>query len=486
MSEPLLSMDGEIVSMSATALSIEIHRRTVSCREVMQAYLQQIQRLNPMVNALVSLQDPKDLLRQADLRDNQLQRGESKGWMHGFPQAPKDLAATAGISTTMGFRGFEKNVPLHDAIVVERARKSGAIVVGKSNTPEFGLGSHTVNRIFGVTRNAWDTRLTAGGSSGGAAAALALHMLPVADGSDMMGSLRNPAGWHNIYGMRPSMGRVPAGPTEDVFFQQLGCEGPMGRTAQDIAMLLSVQAGHDRRAPLSQSGDSSSFSAPLGREFQGARIGWLGDYSGHLPMQEGVLALCERALPYFADMGCKVEAVKPAFDMARLWKAWLTLRGFLVAGALQPLYADHDHCGLLGPNALWEIEQGSRLSALDVYRASCDRTAWYNALCALFDQFDFLVLPSAQVFPFAVEDDWPLTIGNQPMDTYHRWMEVVIGGTLAGLPVISVPAGFNPQGLPMGLQIMGQPRADLDLLHLAHAWQQATPFAQVRPALLRR
>jgi amidase len=168
-----------------------------------------------------------------------------------------------------------------------------------------------------------------------------------------------------------------------------------------------------------------------------------------------------------------------------LWKAWLTLRGFLVAGALQPFYADPERRGLLGPNALWEIEQGSRLSALDVYRASCDRTAWYNAVCTLFDQCDFLVLPSAQVFPFAVENDWPREIGSQTMDTYHRWMEVVIGGTLAGLPVISVPAGFGPDGLPMGLQIMGRPRADLDLLHLAHAWQQATPFAQVRPALLR-
>ncbi len=485
MSNPSPASSAEIVSMSATELSTAIHQRSVSCREVMQAYLAQIERLNPHVNALVSLQDQAGLLQQADARDGQLLRGESMGWMHGFPQAPKDLAATAGIATTMGYRGLQGNVPRHDAIVVERARQSGAIFVGKSNTPEFGLGSHTVNRVFGTTRNAWAPHLSAGGSSGGAAAALALHMLPVADGSDMMGSLRNPAGWHNIYGMRPSLGRVPAGPAEDVFFQQLGCEGPMGRTAQDVAMLLSVQAGHDRRAPLSQGGSPSVFSAPLGREFRGTRIGWLGDHGGHLAMDAGVLALCEGALQHFSSIGCTVEVARPHFDMARLWRTWLTLRGFLVAGALQPLYVNPAHRELLCPQALWEVEQGSRLSALDVYRASCDRTAWYNAVCALFDTFDFLVLPSAQVFPFAAEIDWPRTVGGRDMDTYHRWMEVVIGSTLAGLPVISVPAGFGPDGLPMGLQIMGRPRADLDVLQLAHAWQHATPFAQMRPALLR-
>jgi amidase len=474
----------DLVALSATALSAAIHRRDVSCREVMQAHLAQIERLNPRVNALVSLQPPDDLLRQADARDAQLARGESMGWMHGFPQAPKDLAATAGIATTMGYRGLADHVPAHDAIVVERVRKAGAILIGKSNTPEFGLGSHTYNALFGVTRNAWDPRLSAGGSSGGAAAALALDMLPVADGSDMMGSLRNPAGWHNIYGLRPSMGRVPSAPADELFFQQLGCEGPMGRSAEDVARLLSVQAGYDARAPLSLGDDPALFAAPLARDFEGTRVGWLGDYGGYLPMDEGVLPLCEAALRYFADIGCAVEPARPDFELQRLWSAWLALRSFLVAGKLAPLYADAARRGLLKPEAVWEIEQGQRVSTHEVYRASCDRSAWYEALRALFERHDFLVLPSAQVFPFDAELDWPKRVGGRRMDTYHRWMEVVIGGTLAGLPVISVPAGFNAQGLPMGLQIIGRPRADLALLQLAHAWQQATPFGRRRPALL--
>jgi amidase len=476
--------DSELVALPATSLSELIHRRTVSCREVMQAYLRQIERLNPTVNALVSLQDPQDLLRQADTRDRQLAGGESMGWMHGMPQAPKDLAATAGIPTTMGFRGLASQVPAHDEIIVERMRRAGAILVGKSNTPEFGLGSHTYNEVFGVTRNAWDTRLSAGGSSGGAAVALALDMLPVADGSDMMGSLRNPAGWNNVYGMRPSMGRVPSGPVGDIFFQQLGCAGPMGRTAKDVAMLLSVQAGYDPRAPLSLGEDPAIFAGPLERDFKGLRVGWLADYGGHLPMDAGVLPLCESALRYFGDIGGEVRPAKPDFDMERLWRTWLALRSFLVAGNLAPLYANPLHRELLKPEAVWEVEQGRRVSPLDVYRASCDRSAWYGALRALFEQHDVLVLPSAQVFPFDAEVPWPRMVGGRRMDTYHRWMEVVIGGTLAGLPVICVPAGFSAQGLPMGLQIMGRPHADLELLQLAHAWQQATPFAGQRPALL--
>ncbi|HEY2255221.1 MAG TPA: amidase, partial [Variovorax sp.] len=339
-------------------------------------------------------------------------------------------------------------------------------------------------QVFGATGNAWDPGRAAGGSSGGAAVALALQMLPVADGSDMMGSLRNPAGWQNIYGLRPSLGRVPYGPTEDIFFQQLGCEGPMGRSPADVAMLLSVQAGYDARTPLSQGGDPALFTASLARDFKGTRIGWLGDYGGHLPMEEGVLSLCQSALGHFTAIGCEVEPVSPGFDMERLWRTWLTMRSFLVSGKLAPLYVDAKSKSLLKPEAIWEIEQGRNVDANAVYRASCDRSAWYQALLRLFEHCDYLVLPTAQVFPFPIEKSWPTEVAGRSMDTYHRWMEVVIGGTLAGLPVISVPAGFNAQGLPMGLQIMGRPRADFEVLQLAHAWHQATPFAQRRPALL--
>ncbi|MES2257503.1 MAG: amidase [Pseudomonadota bacterium] len=475
---------GSLVELTASELSSAIRARRVSCREVMDAYLAHIARINPKVNAIVTLQDRDGLLRQADARDAQLAKGEYLGWMHGFPQAPKDLAATAGIVTTLGSPILKNNVPRTDAIVVERARRSGAILVGKTNTPEFGLGSHTYNTVFGTTFNAYDQGKTAGGSSGGAAVAVALRMLPVADGSDMMGSLRNPAAYNNVFGLRPSMGRVPFGPTNEVFYQQLGYEGPMARTVTDLAMLLSVQAGYDERTPLSIKEDPAIFRGSLERDFKGARIGWMGDFNGYLPMEAGVMDLSEAALKHFAAIGAKVEAVQPKFAMERLWKTWLTLRGFVIAGIAGGMYANPQLRRQMKPEAIWEIESGLKLSGADIYQASIDRSAWYEALRQLFQEHDYLVLPAAQVFPFDAALDWPKSIAGKPMDTYHRWMEVVAPGTLAGLPVISVPAGFGPTGLPMGLQIIGKAQGELALLQLAHAYEQVCGYTARRPALL--
>jgi len=474
----------DIVEMDATQLSVAIGSKAVSCREVMQAYLTQIDRVNPKVNALVSLQNRDDLLKQADERDAQLARGQRMGWMHGFPQAPKDLANTKGIVTTQGSPIFKDYVPKYDAIVVERARKAGAVLIGKSNTPEFGLGSHTYNAVFGTTGNAFDPTKSAGGSSGGASVAVALRMLPVADGSDMMGSLRNPAGWNNIIGFRPSFGRVPYGPTNEVFYQQLGYEGPLARNVTDLAMLLSVQAGADSRVPLSIQQDPAIFTRPLKRDFKGARIGWLGDYNGYLPMEPGVMDLSAKALKHFEAIGCTVEAAQPDYPMEKLWRTWLTFRGFLVAGIASGLYADPKKRALMKPEAIWEIENGLKLSAAEIYQASIDRSAWYQALNVLFQKYDYLVLPSAQVFPFDAKLHWPKAINGKPMDTYHRWMEVVIGGSLAGLPVLNVPAGFSTTGLPMGLQVMGPAQADLSVLQVGYAYEQASGYTKVRSPLL--
>lgn len=450
----------------------------------MNAYLDQIDRLNPRVNAIVSLQPRERLLKQADERDRQLQRGERLGWMHGFPQAPKDLASTTAITTTLGSAILRNNVPKTDAIVVERMRAAGAIFVGKTNTPEFGLGSHTYNAVFGTTGNAFDPTKSAGGSSGGAAVALALHMLPVADGSDMMGSLRNPAAWNNVFGFRPSFGRVPSGPTGEVFIQQLAYEGPMGRTMGDVAMLLSVQAGFDARVPLSLDQNPAQFTAPLERSFKGARIAWLGDYDRYLPTEPGVLQTCTQALRHFETLGCSVELVSPTFDMQRLWQTWLVLRSFTIAGLAGGMYADPKLRAQMKPEAQWEIESGLKLSAMDIFKASADRSAWYQALLGLFQRFDYIVMPSAQVFPFDAKLDWPKRIAGKSMDTYHRWMEVAIGGTLSGLPVLNVPAGFGPGGLPMGLQVMGRPRADLAVLQIGYAYEQASGYTQVKSPLL--
>jgi amidase len=347
--------------------------------------------------------------------------------------------------------------------------------------PEFGLGSQTYNSVFGTTTNAYDPSRVAGGSSGGAAVALALRMLPVADGSDMMGSLRNPAAFNNVFGFRPSQGRVPHGPQPEVFVQQLATEGPMGRTVTDVARLLGTQAGYDRRVPLSLTQDPEIFHQSLAQDFSEVRVGWLGDYNGYLPMDPGVMSLCESALQDFTALGCKVEACQPDFSMERLWQTWLVHRHWLVQGGLGSLYADPHKREQLKPEAQWEIEGGLRLTAADVYQASVSRSEWYRALNDLFKRYDFLLLPTAQVFPFDAQTPWPRVVGGQGMDTYHRWMEVVIGPTLAGLPSMNVPVGFNPAGLPMGLQIIGPAQADRAVLQLAYAHEQLTQWVNRRP-----
>lgn len=474
------------VEWPATVLSEAIHARTLSCREAMTAFLAQIDRFNPVHNAIVSRVDTEACLQQADARDRQLDAGRSMGWMHGFPMAIKDLSATAGVETTMGSPLLVGNIPTADTIMVERMKAAGGIVIGKSNTPEFGLGSNTYNTVFGATRNAWDPAASAGGSSGGAAVALALRMLPVADGSDMMGSLRNPAGFNHVFGLRPSQGRVPHGPLGEQFVAQLGTEGPMARTVEDLARLLAVQAGRDARAPLSLPGAWPGEPLALDAAGGALRIGWLGDLGGYLPVAPGILALCEEALGRFAGDGCTVEPLAFGYDPARAWQTWLTLRAWTVSGNLSAhsgTAAKREH---IKPEALWEIAQGEGLDAASVFAACTERTALYQHLRTLLERYDALALPVAQVWPFPVEQHWPTHVAGRAMDTYHRWMEVVIYATLAGLPAMSVPAGFGANGLPMGLQLIGRPQADLALLRLARRYERlAADLLAVRPPALR-
>jgi amidase len=475
----------EITELGALALSRAIHAKDVSCEEVMAAYLCQIERFNPRVSALVSLRDPEVLRTLARERDSELARGQSRGWMHGFPHAIKDLVETAGLTTTRGSPLLREFVPAADALLVERIKGAGAIVIGKTNVPEFGYGSQTYNSVFGTTLNAYDPTKTAGGSSGGAAVALALRMLPVADGSDTMGSLRNPAAFNNVVGLRPSLGRVPSAPNADVFYRQLGTEGPMGRSVADVAMLLSTLAGFDRRSPLSARTDAADFALPLDLKTEGLRIGWMADLNGHLAIEPGILEMCEKALANLGQLGCVIEPVMPAFSMDRLWDTWLTLRHWTVAASLGEFAADPQTRAQLKPEVIWEIEGARHYSALDIARAGAARSEWYQVLRRLFETFDYLALPVAQVFPFDAQIHWPERIAGRAMDTYHRWMEVVIGATLAGLPAISVPIGLNSAGLPMGLQIIGPALADRAVLQIAHAFETVCPYAnELRPALL--
>jgi amidase len=467
-------VDGDPCALDALALSALIHRRAISCRETMTAFLRRIDACNPLLNAIVSLRDPQELLAEADARDAELAAGTSRGWLHGMPTAIKDLSETAGLRTTFGSPIFRDHIPTADGLAVGRVRAAGAIIVGKTNTPEFGLGSQTYNTVFGATRNAWDPALCAGGSSGGAAVALAARMLPIADGSDMGGSLRNPAAYANVFGFRPTFGRVPKYPAPERFLQQLGTEGPMGRTVADVAALFAVQAGADPRAPLSLDGEIVDFGLPQPPRTTPLRIGWLGDLDGYLPMEAGVVPLCEAALRDFEAGPARIEPLgRAALGMPpeAVWDAWLVLRSLLVGGSLHAHHADDARLPLLKPEARWEVEVALKTGAIDVYRASTLRTRLHDALGALFSRFDLLALPSAQVFAFDVETPWPDVVAGRPMDTYHRWMEVAIYATLGGCPAISVPVGFDAAGRAMGVQLIGPPRADVAVLRAAFDYE---------------
>jgi len=475
----------DLILMDAPALSEAIGAKRVSCREVMAAFLDHIERFNPKVNAIVSLQPRDTLLAQAEERDRELARGQRRGWMHGFPHAVKDLAPTRGLRTTWGSPLLD-TVPGEDAIFVERLRNSGAIIIGKTNVAELGMGSQSYNPIFGTTVNPYDLSKTAGGSSGGAAAALALRMLPVADGSDMMGSLRNPAAYNNVLSLRPSYGRVPSADIE-LFFGQLMVAGPMARNAADLALLLSVMAGPDARMPLSIDVDPVIFTRSLERDFRGTRLAWLGDLGGYLPMEPGIVELCRAALKVLEAIGCAVEESGLGFPPERMWASWLTLRHWLIAGNLGAFYQDPAKRALMKPEAVWEVERGIKLSAQDVYQASVERSELYRAVLKLFDNYEYLALPSAQVFSFDASTHWPKTVNGVAMDTYHRWMEVVVLASMLGFPAVGVPVGFSRDGLPMGMQIIGRRHADFAVLQLAHAYELSTRWLRdYRPPLLSR
>jgi amidase len=468
-------MDGDdITALDAHALSRAIHARAVSCVEVMRAYLQRIQRINPHFNAIVSLAPEDSLLKLAAECDAELAHGASRGFLHGMPQAIKDAASAVGFPTTIGSPLLKNSIARVDSLMVQRMKAAGCIVIGKTNMPEFGLGSHTYNTLFGATGNAWDRSVSAGGSSGGAAVALAQRLLPVADGSDFMGSLRNPAAWNHVFGLRPSQGRVPYWPTADAWVAQLGTEGPMARTVRDLAKLLSIQAGHDPRAPLSIAQDPQDFVPPADASLRGARIAWLGDLGGHLPLEPGIADTCQRALQAMERAGAVVEPLSSlGVDLHRVWQAWLLWRRLLVAprvaAALALPGATREQ---VKDDALWEYDQAQSLAALDFSRASETRTRFHAGMLSLLQRFDALALPAAQVWPFDVRKPWPREIAGRAMDTYHRWMEVTLYATFAGLPAISVPAGFDAQDrLPAGLQLIGRPHGDAALLRLAAGYE---------------
>ena len=482
---------------AATVLAAAIQAGELRATDLMAATLERIDAENPRFNALITRRPADELMAEAAAID----RGEARGPLAGVPIGIKDLTETAGVRTTWGSPLLAEHVPGADAPVVARVKAAGALIVGKTNTPEFGLGSHTFNPLFGATGNVFDPAWSAGGSSGGAAVALAAGLLPLADGTDMMGSLRNPAAWNQIFGLRPSYGLVPDAPAGELFLHPLGTPGPMARSLGDLALLLDCQAGPHPQRPFNRP-RAGSFrgaleaaahgSGPQREGASGLRIGWLADWGGHYPTEPGILAQCEAALADYARRGVEVARVEPAFDPEALMTSWCTLRSWCIANQLAGYYEDAQRCEQLKPEAQWEVEQGLGLSARAVHQASEVRSAWYRCLAELFRHYDALALPTAQCFPFPVEQAWPREIHGRSLDTYHRWMEVVVPASLAGIPALSVPVGFaaadgragavpepgaaRPSASavvagepprPVGLQLLGPPGGDAALLGLA-------------------
>lgn len=462
----------------ATELVADLASGDVKATDVMDATLARIESVNGSVNAIVALRDRDSLLAEAAAKD----AGGATGPLHGLPIAVKDLAETEGIVTTFGSPLFADHVPAKDEIVVRRLRAAGAIVIGKTNTPEWGLGSNTFNPVYGATCNPYDATKVCGGSSGGAAVALATGMLTLADGSDMMGSLRNPAAWNNVFGFRPSWGLVPSEPKGETFLHQLATLGPMARNPGDLGLLLDVMSGPDGRQPhnVMQTPVHPVKPAPM----SGLRIGWLGNWGGAYPMEPGILALCAEALSVFEAAGAVVEPVAPPFAAEDIWSSWTDLRSWQVGMGLAPLMADQSRKARLKDSAIWEAERGAKLTGAEIHAASAKRTAWFQAAHACFETFDALVLPSAQVWPFDVGLEYPTEIAGVAMDTYHRWMEVTIPIGLLGLPAVALPAGFGAQGLPMGIQMFGPRGADSNLLRIAAAYHDRTRWPEQRPPAL--
>ncbi|CAB1061980.1 Amidase family protein BBta_1912 [Olavius sp. associated proteobacterium Delta 1] len=465
----------EICFMTATEMVKRIRAKELSCREVMEAHLNQIERVNPIVNAIVTRIPAEQALALADAADDALAQGKEIGPLHGLPIAHKDLVPTKNMRTTSGSPIYKDFVPDHDGLIVERLKKAGAITIGKTNTPEFGAGSQTFNQVFGETLNPYDTNKTCGGSSGGAAVSLACGMLPLADGSDMGGSLRNPGNFCNITGFRTSPGRVPVWPSFTGWFP-ISVQGPMARTVQDTALMLSTIAGPDPRSPIAIAEPGSTFTRPLVRDLKGVRIAWSKDL-GEFPVDPRVTQVLENQRHVFEDLGCIVEEGQPDFrDADEIFKVWRAWSFELQLGELMENQRE-----LMKDTVTWNIEQGQKLSGPEIGQAEIKRTELYHRVREFMETYEFLICPVNQVPPFDINQRWIEEIDGVKMETYIDWMKSCYYITVTGLPAISVPCGFTPQGLPVGIQIVGRHNADFSVLQLAHAFEKATGFWKQRP-----
>ena len=464
-----------LCELSAVELAARIRRKDVSAREVMAAHLARIDRTNPRVNAIVTLVAER-ALADAARADEQTVRGGALGVLHGLPVAHKDLVDTAGIRTTRGSRFYSDNIPTRDALIVTRMRAAGAITCGKTNTPEFGSGSQTFNDVFGATRNPYDLTKTCGGSSGGAAVAVACGMVPLADGSDTGGSLRNPPAFCNVVGLRPSPGRVPS---EGGSWAPLAVLGPIGRSVGDVALFLSAIAGPDSRSPLALADDGARFRASLERGFRGVRVAWWKGLGG-IPFEPEIRSVVDANRRIFEDLGCIVEEAEP--DFADMSEAFRVLR--FSANHTQYSELIRQRPEWVKDEIKYEVAQAERFTGADVGRALARQARLHEQSRVFFERYDYFVLPVTQVSPFDVTTRYPSAVAGVPMVDYVDWMRSCWYITLMANPAISVPGGFTQTGLPVGLQIVGRHHDDWSVLQIAQAFEQATLHKSRRPALV--
>ncbi len=469
----------DINFMTAVDMAKRIRSKEISCVEVMQAHIEQIDRVNPKVNAIVTYH-PEQALEGAKAADAALQRGEDVSVLHGLPVAHKDLVDTAGVRTTYGSPIFAEHIPQQDMLIVERLKQAGAISVGKTNTPEFGAGSQTFNEVFGATLNPYDLTKTCGGSSGGAAVALACGMVPIADGSDLGGSLRNPSNFCNIVGFRTAIGRVPVWPSQTPW-SALAVQGPMARAVQDTALMLSAITGPDPRCPVALTDAGETFSPlthSLERDFNGVRIAWSSDMGG-LPVDPRIVSVIESQRGTFGELGCDIDDACPDFSDAN--EVFMTMRAAGMAATRAELLRTHRD--QLKDTVIWNIEEGMKLNAAEVGLAEVKRAALFERVRKFMESYEFMVFPVSQHPPFDVTQPYLTEVNGIQMETYIDWMRSCYYITATGHPAISVPCGFTEDGLPVGIQIVGRHQRELSVLQLAFAFQQATGFWKQRPAV---
>ena len=469
-------LNDDLCFASATELSKLIRSKKISVTQLIRAHLDQIERLNPTLNAIVTL-TAESAMAEALISDQKIAANDPVGILQGLPVAHKDLFLTRGVRTTFGSLAYKDFVPDVDSLPVERLKKAGAISLGKTNTPEFGAGSQTFNAVFGSTPNPYDLSKTCGGSSGGGAVALASGMIALADGTDLGGSLRNPASFCNIVGIRPSVGRVPSWP-DSLGWQTMSVSGPMARSVQDLALAMAAMSGPDDRSPISLEAPGEIFLNPLARSFKGCKVAFSANLGG-LPVEPEVARVVESSRAVFQEIGCDVVNDEPdiaeADEIFMLWRAWRTeLR-------ITPLLKEHR--AQIKDTVIWNAEQGLPITGPQLARAEAKRTELYHRIREFFKKYEFLVLPVTQVAPFSIEEEYPAQVNGIKMNKYIDWQKTCYLISALGNPAMSVPAGFTESGLPVGIQIVGRHRDDFGILQLAHAFEQKTLFAQRKPPI---